>query len=306
MEYLEQFCEMLMAERALSKNSLSAYQTDLLQFDEFLKSKQTAPSSATPKLIQSYLEYLAKKDISARSTARKLSSIRGYYDFLLSEEIIQHNPTINVELPKYQAPTPKILSIEEIKQLISALKNDSPSDIRLQAMISLLYASGMRVSELISLKLADLRIDYNTQSIASDFVINGKGNKERLVIINLHAISTLALYLKYRNVFVKSKKSALYLFPSDAQQGYMTRQNFAILLKNAALNAGLDPEKISPHIVRHSFASHLLGGGADLRVIQELLGHSNISTTQIYTHVASKHLSDTVKKHHPLSRAGVS
>lgn len=302
MHYLEQFYEMLIAEKGLSINSISAYQTDLTHFTHYLTTQNLSPLSIDSTDIRAYLTYLGKNNISARSSARKISSIRSYYDFLISEQHTTNNPTHNVDLPRYSKSAPKIMSAEEIKQLFMSLESSiQPEDIRIKAMIHLLYASGMRVSELVSLKISDLKIDHSNGKISNHFTITGKGNKERLVIISQNALENLARYLEYREIFITNNKSALYLFPSSSSAGHMTRQNFALLLKKVALSANLDASKISPHIIRHSFASHLLRGGADLRVIQELLGHSNISTTQIYTHVANQHLADTVERFHPLN-----
>jgi integrase/recombinase XerD len=167
-------------------------------------------------------------------------------------------------------------------------------------MISLLYASGLRVSELVSLKITNLSINAGTKVIGNYINILGKGNKERMVIINNDAINAITKYLEYRNYFMPNPDNGnLYLFPSKSKEGYMTRQNFALLL-NASIKAGIDPGKVSPHVLRHSFASHLLDGGADLRVIQELLGHSDISTTQIYTHVRQDKLREVMETHHLL------
>ena len=164
-----------------------------------------------------------------------------------------------------------------------------------------LYATGLRVSELVSLKITNLSLNHVTGELKNYITIIGKGNKERLVIMNDSAIKAVKDYLGYREFFIPLGKTSIYLFPSIAKQGYMTRQNFAILLKDAATNAGIDPMRVSPHVLRHSFASHLLAGGADLRVIQELLGHADISTTQIYTHVQINKLKDVMYKCHPLA-----
>lgn len=208
-------------------------------------------------------------------------------------------------MPKYQNKLPEILSIDQIKSLLEHCSQDnSPEGIRLNAMIHLLYASGLRVSELVSLKLADILTNKTSKGeVRKIFSVLGKGNKERVIVINEQAVISIAKYLAIRDVFVNKAKprNLIYLFPSSALAGYMTRQNFAILLKSAALYAGLNPEHISPHILRHSFASHLLEGGADLRVIQELLGHADISTTQIYTHLQTNHLKKALL-YHPLNK----
>lgn len=308
MEFIEQFLEMMLAERGIAKNSLLSYRRDLLDYHSFLTHQKLSELNVQTNHIREYLTYLAKKSIAPRSINRKISTIKTYYEFLISENYINYNPVLMVDLPKYNAPLPTILSIDDIRLLLQYCKNDpSPEGIRLNAMINLLYASGLRVSELISIKLADILINQTIGQIRKTFNITGKGNKERIIVINEQTILTLLEYLKVREQFINSRnsKGKLYLFPSASSFGYMTRQNFAILLKQAAIGAGLDPENISPHTLRHSFATHLLEGGADLRVIQELLGHSDISTTQIYTHVQTKQLKKILDECHPLSNSKV-
>ena len=299
--YIEQFLEMLLAERGLSKNSAIAYKKDLEDFTIYLNDyKITDPILVTVEHIREYVHNLSKKNISSRSIARKLSAIRGFYNFLVTESILDANPAQLIELPKYAAPLPMMLSVEEIKSIIDSCSENTPEHIRLKCMIHLLYATGLRVSELVSLKITNLSLNQSTGELKNYITVIGKGNKERIVIMNDMALNSVQHYLPYREFFIPIGKNSLYLFPSSAKQGYMTRQNFAILLKNAAVNSGIDQERISPHILRHSFASHLLAGGADLRVIQELLGHADISTTQIYTHVQVDKLKDVMQTCHPL------
>ncbi|WP_032139604.1 site-specific tyrosine recombinase XerD [Rickettsia tamurae] len=305
MEFISQFLEMLLAERALSKNSILSYKRDLFDFQNYLAKQKLSELNITTENVRDWIEYLATNDLQARSINRKISTIKSYYEFLISENHTAFNPVLNVDLPKYQNKLPEILSIDQIKSLLEHCSQDnSPGGIRLNAMIHLLYASGLRVSELVSLKLADILTNKTSKGeVRKIFSVLGKGNKERVIVINEQAVISIAKYLAIRDVFVnKAKpKNLIYLFPSSALAGYMTRQNFAILLKSAALYAGLNPEHISPHILRHSFASHLLEGGADLRVIQELLGHADISTTQIYTHFQTNHLKKALL-HHPLNK----
>lgn len=303
MQFLEQFLEMMLAERGIAKNSLYAYRRDMIDFSDYLTIKKI-PSiiEVMPDDIRGFIRHLSDNDISARSIARKISSIRNYYHFLITENITKDNPALLIDIPKYRVNLPSILSIEDIKQILNAcMINASPEGTRLFAMIHLLYASGLRVSELVSLKLTNLSIDHLSNRINNYINVVGKRNKERLVIINEQALDAIVKYLPYRSLFITSKEGSPYLFPSKSSTGYMTRQNFALLLKQIAIKTGLDPEKISPHILRHSFASHLLSGGADLRVIQELLGHTDIATTQIYTHLETKHLKDVISQFHPLS-----
>lgn len=304
-QFLEQFLEAMLAERGISKNSLMAYKSDMLDFSAWLSNQaEKEPTLLTTDSLRGFIRILSEKGITPRSIARKISTLRSYYHFLISENITKNNPAQLLDLPKYQPQLPSALSIEDIKHLISyAEQGNSPENIRLLAMIHLLYASGLRVSELVSLKLTNLMIEASTGNLKNHINVTGKGSKERIVIINDRARIALSNYLRVRGGFVSKANSigALYLFPSVAKQGYMTRQNFALLLKQAAIFAGLNPEKISPHTLRHTFASHLLAGGADLRVIQELLGHSDISTTQVYTHVQTEHLDRVIKDFHPAS-----
>ncbi|HJD62192.1 MAG TPA: site-specific tyrosine recombinase XerD [Rickettsia endosymbiont of Degeeriella rufa] len=304
MEFISQFLEMLLAERALSKNSILSYKRDLLDFHNYLAKQKLSELNITTDNIRNWVEYLAENGLQARSINRKISTIKSYYEILISENHTNFNPLLNIDLPKYQNKLPEILSIDDIKSLLEYCSQDiSPEGVRLNAMIHLLYASGLRVSELVSLKFSDILSNKVSREVKKIFSVLGKGNKERIIVINEPAINSLVKYLAVRDNFVnKTKpKNLIYLFPSSSAAGYMTRQNFAILLKSAALYAGLNPEHISPHVLRHSFASHLLEGGADLRVIQELLGHADISTTQIYTHLQTKHLKKALL-HHPLSK----
>ncbi len=305
MEFIEQFLEMMVAERGAPGNSIMSYKRDLLDFRSFLSTNKLSELSTQTLDLSNFIAIIAKNGLAARSICRKISTIKSYYDFLISEGHTAYNPALLVDLPKYQNKLPSMLSTAQIETLLEACNQDnSPEGLRLRAMIHLLYASGLRVSELVSLKLVNILINQQAGSIRRIFTVIGKGNKERTIIINDQTIDSLAAYLKIRGVFIASKnsKANLYLFPSSSAAGYMTRQNFAILLKQLSLNAGLDPDIVSPHVLRHSFATHLLEGGADLRVIQELLGHADISTTQIYTHVQTKHLKTTLEQHHPLSK----
>lgn len=304
MEFIEQFLEMMIAERGIARNSVISYQNDLLGFHKFLLQNHLSPLNVQTENVRNWIEYLAKNDISPRSINRKISAIKNYYEFLISEKYTQHNPCLLVDLPKYQAALPSVLSIEEIKILLLCCNGDtSEAALRLKAMIHLLYASGLRVSELVSIKLTNILVNQLSKEIKKIFPIAGKGNKERMVVINEKTIASLQEYLIIRHKFINQKhpNSKLYLFPSSSVSGHMTRQNFAILLKQISIKAGLDPKNISPHALRHSFASHLLDGGADLRVIQELLGHTDISSTQIYTHIQTKHLKLALENH-PLNK----
>ncbi len=282
MNYIDIFLEALSAERGRSTKTLMGYESDLrLANDAIVGGLINADTTA----IQKYLSSLPDKP---SSIARKASALRGFYKFLMMEKIISHNPTTNLELPKRTRTLPKFLSVEEIELLISSA-GDIKTSIRLRAMIELLYASGLRVSELCELPM--------TGVLGDKLLIHGKGAKERLVPMHDAAIHALNKWLDARGD-IESK----YVFPSRGTTGHITRDGFFKILKKCATLAGIDPNRVSPHVLRHSFASHLLAGGANLRAIQTMLGHEDISTTQIYTHVMPEQLFETVETHHPLAK----
>ncbi len=305
MKYLEPFIENLIVEKGLAKNSIAAYKKDLLNYSKYLKTQTILEEEAQTQTIQTYVRFLFEiNKISARSVARKISALKNFYNFLIGENIITNNPAAAIEIPNFTSKLPKILSIDQIKLLLKMKQADNAEELRLKTMLHLLYATGMRVSELVKLKLANFSINKNTNTCNSNVItVIGKGGKERVLIMNQGAINILRRYLPIRESFIPlgSLKKTDFLFPSSSIEGHMTRQNFAIQLKKIALLANLNPEDISPHVLRHSFASHMLGGGADLRTIQELLGHSDIATTQIYLHVNKTQLKETLHKYHPVS-----
>jgi integrase/recombinase XerD len=270
----------LSAEKGRGKNTLTAYTSDL----KHAQNEIGDLLNASDKDIQNYLSNLNDKP---SSIARKASSLRTFYKFLMLEKIITKNPTNNLELPKRGHALPKYLSPEEIELLISSA-GDIKTSVRLRCMLELLYASGLRVSELCELPLS--------ANLGDKLLIHGKGAKERLVPMHEGAQDALHKWLDVRGD-VDSK----YVFPSISKTGHITRDGFFKILKKCAVLAGIDPHRVSPHVLRHSFASHLLAGGANLRVIQTMLGHEDISTTQIYTHVLPEKLRDTVENAHPLA-----
>lgn len=282
MNYIEIFLEALSAERGRSIKTLSGYESDLRLANDAIAGGLIG---ADANAIQKYLASLPDKP---SSIARKASALRGFYKFLMMEKIISHNPTANLELPKRTRTLPKFLSIDEIELLISSA-GDIKNSIRLRAMIELLYASGLRVSELCELPM--------TGVLGDKLLIHGKGAKERLVPMHDAAIHALNKWLDARG-----ETESKYVFPSHGTTGHITRDGFFKILKKCAILAGIDPNRVSPHVLRHSFASHLLAGGANLRAIQTMLGHEDISTTQIYTHVMPHELMDTVEAHHPLAK----
>ncbi len=280
MNYIDIFLEALSAEKGRSQKTLEAYSSDLTAAQNTIGDLL----NASDQDIQNYLSQLNEKP---SSIARKASALRSFYKFLMLEKIIKTNPTSNLELPKRGRTLPKYLSPEEIELLISSA-TDIKTSIRLRCMIELLYASGLRVSELCELPM--------TANLGDRLLIHGKGAKERLVPMHQTAQNALYTWLQYRGD-IDSK----YIFPSNSNTGHITRDGFFKILKKCAILAGIEPERVSPHVLRHSFASHLLAGGANLRVIQTILGHEDISTTQIYTHVLPKQLRDTVESAHPLA-----
>lgn len=283
MNYIEVFLEALSAERGRSAKTLASYESDLRLANAAIPGGLMNADAAA---IQNYLSTLPDKP---SSIARKASALRGFYKFLMLEKIITTNPTANIELPKGNRALPKFLSPDEIELLISSA-GDTKNSTRLRAMIELLYASGLRVSELCELPM--------TAILGDRLLIHGKGAKERIVPMHPGAQIALARWLKLRGDDETSK----YVFPSGGKSGHITRDGFFKILKKCAVLSGIAPNRVSPHVLRHSFASHLLAGGANLRAIQTMLGHEDISTTQIYTHVMPEKLTETIALHHPLAK----
>lgn len=300
---IELFLEMMAAERGASLNTISSYKRDLVDVDSFLSKKSVEIEKASSEEIRDYLVYLQKAGMSPSTAARRLSAIKQFFQFLYSENIRKDNPTIIIDSPKLGKQLPKSLSMTEVELLLKHAHDDtSPEGLRLSAILEILYASGLRVSELVGLKLSALQYETGTRRIKPLLIVRGKGNKERVVPLNKSAIDALSEYISIREIFVKLSKDSPWLFPSGGKGGHLTRQRLGQLLKQLAINSNIDPERISPHVLRHSFATHLLNNGADLRTIQEILGHSDISTTQIYTHIAKERLKSIVELHHPLAK----
>lgn len=298
---LEQFLEKIIVEKGSSRNTVAAYKRDIENFLSRINQKDLA--SVSLDNLRAYVSSLAEKNfLQPKTIARKVSALRQFFLFLHEENFINKNPAVNLETPKLSKNIPTVFDEAEIKRLLSeCYKDASAAGLRNIAMLELLYAAGMRVSELISLKLSQLNLN-GKEDILPYIIIKGKGNKERVVAINQKAIDAIKKYLLSIDRFTKDKNN-LWLFPSkQSGVGHMTRQYFGKILKKIAYQAGLNFQKISPHKIRHSFATHLLNHGANLRVIQELLGHKDIGTTQIYTHVANEKLKQTVEQFHPLSK----
>jgi integrase/recombinase XerD len=289
---IDRYLNYLLIEKGLSRTTLESYSRDLNRFQLFLRQNAVARlSEADTPLILRHLIALRNSGLGARSRARHLVSIRGLYRFAVRENVLRHDPARLVDLPKTILKLPDVLSVEEVARLLETPEMSKPLGIRDRAMLELLYAAGLRVSELINLKLQELNLE-------AGFVrVLGKGSKERVVPIGMTAGEKVSTYLeKSRKILLKNRVSP-YLFVARAARP-ITRQGFWKLLRRYALQARLN-KKVTPHSLRHSFASHLLEGGADLRAVQVMLGHVDISTTQIYTHVARKHLKELHERFHP-------
>ena len=293
------FLEMMSAERGAARNTIEAYRRDLSDYAQFLGRKGADLGTAGREQVTQYLAELDANGIAASSSARKLSAIRQFHKFLAADGIRGDDPTRIIASPKARRGLPKVLSIGEVDRLLqlgeSEIELEGASEAqramahRLYLLLELLYATGMRVSELVSLKRAQVMRD------ASFLTIRGKGNKERIVPLTDRARDAVKAYV------ATLEPGSPWLFPAGGETGYLSRQVFARELKGLAARAGISAARISPHVLRHAFASHLLAGGADLRVVQTLLGHSDISTTQIYTHVLDEKLRTLVESHHPLA-----
>jgi integrase/recombinase XerD len=294
----EAFLEMMAVERGASRHTLDAYRRDLADYRVFLASRGANALTADAALVRAWLGQLSSAGLASATMARRLSAVRQFHRFLFLEGVRRDDPTQAVEGPGRQRPLPKLLERGEIEAMIAAAGRDpGPQGVRLVACLELLYATGLRVSELLALPLSALSPDRRF------LVVLGKGGKERMVPVGRAARQALAAYLAVREGFLAGRsKGRPYLFPSRARAGHLTRQRLAQLLKELALAADLDPARISPHVLRHAFASHLLAGGADLRAVQLMLGHADIATTQIYTHVQGDRLAAVVGAHHPLAR----
>ena len=296
------YLDMLAAERGAGANTLSAYRRDFEDLSSYLRGLQRTIASARTTDLRAYLEELSRRGLKATTAARRLSAMRQLYLFLYTEAHRSDDPAAVLEGPKRQRPLPKILSVAKVDRLLRAAGQcdaAAPLQSRLRAsrlacLLEILYATGLRVSELVALPIAAARRD------ARVIVVRGKGNKERLVPLNDAARRAIADYLALRDIAGSARSQ--WLFPSFGGSGHLTRQHLARELKGLARAAGLRANQVSPHVLRHAFASHLLHNGADLRVVQTLLGHADISTTQIYTHVLQERLKSLVRDLHPLAR----
>ena len=291
------FLEMMSAERGAAKNTIDAYRRDLSDYSGFVAGRKQTLLDCPRETVNAYLDQLRRDGLSASSSARRLSAIRQFHRFLCADGIRADDPTRIVASPKARRALPKVLSIAEVDKLLATAEaevNAAPepehraASLRLYVLLELLYATGLRVSELVSLRRQAVMRD------TSFITVTGKGNKERVVPLNDRARDAVKAY-------TATLEPGVFLFPAAGAEGHLSRQVFARDLKQLAVDAGITPSRVAPHVLRHAFASHLLAGGADLRVVQMLLGHADISTTQIYTHVLDEKLRTLVETHHPLA-----
>ncbi|TNF34990.1 MAG: site-specific tyrosine recombinase XerD [Gammaproteobacteria bacterium] len=288
---IDTYLDAIWMEKGLSENTLASYRRDLQAFASWLGTRSVPLTAVTPADIQGFLAHRLQKGISARSTSRFLSSLRGFYQYLLRERQVQEDPTLLIESPKLPKPLPKSLTEDDVEALLAAPEIATVLGLRDRAMLELLYACGLRVSELVGLRMSSLGMNQGVVRVT------GKGGKERLIPMGEEAMRWIARYLKESRPALLASGSDDVLFPSQRSQ-QMTRQTFWHRIKRYAVEAGIR-KPLSPHTLRHAFATHLINHGADLRAVQLLLGHSDLSTTQIYTHVARQRMQELHARHHP-------
>ena len=320
--HITNFLEKLKAEDGLSLNTTLSYGKDLELFARYLEPKKIAFENVTTLNLTDYLADLHQQNLRSASVARKISCLKNFYKFLENENLIKASPALYLQAPKPDTKLPKFLSEKEVFKMLDYINSDkSEFGIKLSCMLEILYAAGLRVSELVSIPIAAIQemLDENGKKTLRNYlIINGKGNKERIAPLNKSAIRMLIEYLALRKKLGQEKSKWLFvgIVRASKKTGEIRQRNFAMsdehitrqrlhqMLKELAAQVGIDPTKVHPHVIRHSFASHLLNSGVDLRVLQELLGHSNISTTEIYTHILDSKLKELVFKHHPLAGLG--
>jgi len=289
--HIAAFLNYAQVERGLAANTIAAYRRDLQKFAVFCEPRRLAASGVERKHVVDFLGKLYQQGLDSRSVARQLVTLRNFFRFLAQENVVRHDPVEHIESPRVWKRLPKFLTLEEVEKLLATAETTTPLGLRDRAMLEVLYATGLRVSELVKLKVADLQLDAGIVRCL------GKGNKERVVPLGRKSIASLEDYLRRGRPALTKRRTTPYLFVSR-RGGVMTRQNFWMLLRQRARAAGVRVH-LSPHTLRHSFATHLLERGADLRAVQMLLGHADISTTQIYTHVAQERLRQVYRTHHP-------
>ena len=290
-DYIDRYIDYLRYDCKRSKNTCDNYRYDLLKYACFLNKKKVLITSVDETFLKDYFNYLYE-EISPRSMARNMTAIRDFYKFLMLEKVVARNPSESLDLPKIRSSLPNVLSVQEVDLLLDIPLNNL-FDYRNKAMLELMYASGLRVGELITLTTRD--IDFTNKYVRCF----GKGSKERIVPVNDYALKYVKLYLERRNLFLKGKPTDILFLNNHGEA--MTRQGFLFNMKNIAKEKGIT-KNITPHMLRHSFATHMLNNGADLRSIQLLLGHEDIVTTKIYTHVSQEKIIKDYYKYHPLNK----
>ena len=314
-ELLINFIQKIKAEDGLAVNTVISYQKDLELFCKFLEQNNLTIFDVDINIIRQYLLKLDQTNLKSSSLLRKISTLKNFFKFLYQENIIKENPAVEIESPKKTRQLPKYLTQEEMFKMLDEVNKDKTEfGLKLATMLEILYSCGLRVSELVSLPISALSFDNN--QIRNYLIVKGKGGKERMVVLNKASIKILEEYLLLRKKIVNN--DCYWLFPGNnrsskivdstnlnkkikAIKTHLTRQRFHGMLKELAIKVGLDQNRVHPHVIRHSFATHLLNNGIDLRMLQELLGHSDISTTEIYTHILNSKLKEVIEKNHPLA-----
>jgi integrase/recombinase XerD len=289
--HIAAFLNYAQVERGLAANTIAAYRRDLEKFRAFCEPRRLGPAQVERQHVVDFLGRLYKQGLDARSVARQLVTLRTFFRFLAQEKVVRHDPVEHIESPRAWKRLPKFLTLEEVEKLLATADTTTPLGLRDRAMLEVLYATGLRVSELVKLKVADVQLEAGLVRCL------GKGNKERVVPLGKKSLAALDDYLRRGRPALARRRTTPFLFVSR-RGGAMTRQNFWMLLRARARAAGVRAH-LTPHTLRHSFATHLLERGADLRAVQLLLGHADISTTQIYTHVAQERLRQVYRTHHP-------
>ncbi len=293
---VEEYLAALGSERGLARNTIEAYRRDLLQYAAHLAAEGcTDPARASSDDVRGFLADLAAAEVAATTTARKLAAVRGFHRFLVVEGAADHDPTGRIDPPKLPGSLPKALTIGEMERLLAAPDLSTPIGLRDRALLEFMYASGARVTETVGLELVDLDLASRTA------LVSGKGSKQRVVPLGRHAVEAIEAYLPVRLELKGGRDDPGWVF-LNARGGGLSRQGVHLVVQRTAAAAGLGERSISPHVLRHSAATHMVEGGADLRTVQEILGHANISTTQIYTRVSPQHLYEVFVTSHPRSR----
>lgn len=294
---VEHFLEMMSAEQGASPRTIDAYGRDLASLLRFLHDKKDDVTGCDGPRLRSFVADLGGRGLAPATISRKVSTLRQFFKFLLLDGLRVDDPSLLLDAPRRGRPLPRILSHHDVEILLCQARDmEGPNGWRAGALLELLYACGLRVSELVGLPLSN--VDLNTELV----LVVGKAGRQRYVPIGESAVTALKAYLNVRESFLPNDKKSPWLFPSRSRSGHLSRQRFSQLLDDLAVKAGIDPRRISPHVLRHAFATHLLTNGADLRAVQQMLGHADISTTQIYTHVLEERLKQTLTAHHPLAK----